>query len=361
MKSAIAILVALTIGAMLSDVADALPDYAWYFQDAPHPTYAWGMEGWDWHEYMRPGRPSGPCTYADMFFDTCYFAMTEPLTEDFSGYHFYAGIVFDNEYPGQTNRVRLELAQWIPWTVLATADVYITSDEPVLYTADFGTIPYLVLVDMPLMVKMDYMGGGIEPKSHIIWNGDECPSALYAEYHGGPYGGDNQDCKVAVHVLPHASRSCTKSYPAIMGCGDIITTEPGMDVDAFPVFFDLVEYRALEFGMSWPGLYSALYRSCSDLTVGNILFPGDGVYHIWEQCQIEPACVPGWAWIWDYGMISIVDHPDYGHIYVTDCLGRRDEPQCNFSAGIGGFVGDDPCEPTSAEPAKWGAIKAIFK
>jgi hypothetical protein len=64
------------------------------------------------------------------------------------------------------------------------------------------------------------------------------------------WAGANPDAKVAVHVIPHGSRSCTKGFPVITNCAEIITTEPGPDVDAFPVFFDLVEYQGLDYGLT---------------------------------------------------------------------------------------------------------------
>jgi hypothetical protein len=176
-----------------------------------------------------------------------------------------------------------------------------------------------------------------------------------------PMIGINPDVKVAVHVEPHASRSCTKSFPVVTNCGDITTTEPGPDVDAFPVFYDLVEYQGFDYGMAWPGFYSCVFTSCSDLSIGTILLPGDGISHAWTACMTGPVAMPGWGWIWDYGMICVVAHPDAGGPNVGDCDGEMNTPKCNFCAGIGGYFGDDPCQPTRTKPTSWGAIKAIFK
>jgi hypothetical protein len=166
----------------------------------------------------------------------------------------------------------------------------------------------------------------------------------------------------AVHVLPHASRTCAKSFPTITGCEDIFTTEPGPDVDAFPVFFDLVEYQGFDYGMQWPGMYSAAFTSCSDLAIGTIQYPGDGISHAWYVCQPGPVAITGWAWIFDYGLISIVPHPSAGGINVGDCLGEIDQICTPFSAGIGGYIGDDPCGlPSGAESASWSSIKSLFR
>ena len=78
---------------------------------------------------------------------------------------------------------------------------------------------------------------------------------------GEALAGLNANAKVAVHVIPHASRSCTKSYPTITACEEIIYTEAGADVDAFPVFFELAEYQGLDYGMTWPdGIYTPNFQ-----------------------------------------------------------------------------------------------------
>jgi hypothetical protein len=175
------------------------------------------------------------------------------------------------------------------------------------------------------------------------------------------WAGMNPDAKVAVHVIPHGSRSCTKGFPVITGCYDIVTTEPGPDADAFPVFFDLVEYQGIDFGLTWPGMYSCVYTSCSDLTIGGIVWPGDGVSHAWTVCQAGPVAMPGWGWLWDYGIICVVPHPEAGGPTIGDCQPAPDGVICNFCAGIGGYIGDDPCDPTATEPSTWGGIKGMFR
>jgi hypothetical protein len=177
------------------------------------------------------------------------------------------------------------------------------------------------------------------------------------------FAGQNPLAKVAVHVIPHASRSCTKSFPSIATCEDIITTEPSPDVDAFPVFFDLTEYQGLEYGMTWPGMYTAVFTSCSDLTIGGIVATGDGVSHAWTVCQYSGVAIPGWAWIYDYGVICVVPSPENeeGEITIGDCTPEPDVPVCVFCAGIGDSVGDDPCIPISTEPTTWGAIKGMYR
>jgi uncharacterized repeat protein (TIGR01451 family) len=149
--------------------------------------------------------------------------------------------------------------------------------------------------------------------------------------------------KVAVHVIPHASRTCAKNFPSITACEQIITSEDTMDVDAFPVFFDLVEYQGFDYGMTFPGPYSCAFTSCSDLAIGTITWPGDGISHAWYVCQPSGIALPGWGWIYGTGQVEIVAHPTAGGPIVGDCDTQLDELVGNFYAGIGGEAGEDPC------------------
>jgi hypothetical protein len=156
-------------------------------------------------------------------------------------------------------------------------------------------------------------------------------------------GANYRSAKASLHVLPHASRSCTENLPVITGCEDIMTTEPGTDVDVFPVFYDLVEYKGFDYGLTWPGAYSCTFTSCSPLVIGGIVNPGDGVAHAWYTCQQGPVAVPGWGRIQDSGTISFVPYPGEDTVNVGDCLGILDDVCVTSHAGIGGASGGDPC------------------
>jgi hypothetical protein len=175
------------------------------------------------------------------------------------------------------------------------------------------------------------------------------------------FAGANVDAKVAVHVRAHnAKAGCTV---AITGCMDIVTTEPGFSVDAFPVFFDLVEFLGCEYGLCWPTwTYSAAFTNCADLVIGSILWPGDGASHTWTSCQVGVA-VPSFVWLYadGPGMICPCPHPISGVISVLDCAEGLDDPMCIFCAGVYGAFGDDPCDPTGTEPSTWGEIKGLFE
>jgi hypothetical protein len=173
--------------------------------------------------------------------------------------------------------------------------------------------------------------------------------------------GNNPDAKVAVHVRPHnAKAGCTVN---IFTCVDIVTTEPGYSIDAFPVFFDLVEYLGCEYGLCWPEwTYSAAWNNCADLVIGSIIWPGDGASHTWLACQYGVA-VPSFVWLYADapGYICPCPHPISGIINVLDCAEGLDDPMCIFCAGVYGYIGDDPCWPTGTEPSSWGEIKGLFE
>jgi hypothetical protein len=148
----------------------------------------------------------------------------------------------------------------------------------------------------------------------------------------------------------------------MLDCHDMVTTVGYASVDAFPVFFDLVEFLGCEYGVCWPTwAYSAEFRNCSDLVIGSIIWPGDGASHTWTTCQTG-LVIPSVLWLYadGPGMICPCPHPVSGVINVLDCTEGLDDPMCIFCAGVYGMTGDDPCGPTGSEPSTWGEIKGLF-
>ena len=177
------------------------------------------------------------------------------------------------------------------------------------------------------------------------------------------FAGLNPDAKVAVHVRPHSAKAGCTLTPAILDCGDIVTTEPGFSVDAFPVFFDLVEYLGCEYGLCWPSwTYSAAFTNCATFVIGAIDWPGSGASHTWTDCQYG-VMVPSFVWLYASGpgYICVCPHPISGLIAVLDCHEGLDAPRCNFCAGVYGYIGDDPCWPTGTEASTWSEIKGMFE
>ena len=175
--------------------------------------------------------------------------------------------------------------------------------------------------------------------------------------------GNNPAAKVAVHVRAHnAKLGCNAGI--INGCGEIVTTEPGFNVDAFPVFYDLVEFLGCEYGLCWPAwTYSAAFSNCSDLVIGAVDWPGSGAAHTWTSCQAGVA-IPSFIWLYADapGMVCPCPNPETGLISVLDCAEGLDSPIGIFCAGVYGMIGDDPCEPVVAtEASTWGGIKGMFE
>lgn len=161
---------------------------------------------------------------------------------------------------------------------------------------------------------------------------------------GEALAGPNPNAKYAVHLRPHASGSCTKNFPSISDCNDITTTDAGISVDAFPVFYDLVEYQGFDYGLTFSSGYSCTFTSCSDLTIGGIVNSGDGISHAWYACQYATVAITGFGWIYSYGAVCIVAHPEAGPVQVGDCQGGGDYPTQGACAGTNGTAGENPCE-----------------
>jgi len=174
--------------------------------------------------------------------------------------------------------------------------------------------------------------------------------------------GPNWDSKGAIYVLPHTPRTCSEDFPIVTDCDDIITTQPGSDVDVFPVFYDLDEYREFTYAISWVPLdvIGCPFTGCSDYTSITTLWPGESVTQTWNDCLPGPMVVTGWFHLQgDWGYIYFT-----GPAYVVDCDGLAEGVCGCHAGGFGGEIGDDPCEPccpSGAESGTWGDIKAMFR
>ena len=181
---------------------------------------------------------------------------------------------------------------------------------------------------------------------------------------GASVAANNPQAKVAVHVKDHNSKQSCDVLPPIEGCDDIVTAYTGFSFDAFPVFFDLVAYQGMEYGLCWPDwTYSAAWTQCADLVIGGIVWPGDGISQTWLSCRAEAVAITGWAWIYadGPGLVSVCGHPVTGEIQVLDCEGHVDQAVASFAAGVFGAEGEDACAPVMIEATTWGAIKGMFE
>jgi len=177
--------------------------------------------------------------------------------------------------------------------------------------------------------------------------------------------GSNAGFKVAVHVQAHSAKQQCSTLPAISGCGDIQTTYEGENIDFFPVFYDLVDYTALTFGVAWPESWgSCAFSACSFGSIGTIRSSGDGIVTAYNPCQPGPVGIPGWGWLYasSGGFICVVEHPDPREFSgVNSCGHGADWLGCSICAGVNGAYGDDPCGPSSTEPSTWSEIKRLFE
>jgi hypothetical protein len=175
--------------------------------------------------------------------------------------------------------------------------------------------------------------------------------------------GNNPNVKVAVHVRAHdAELGC--DFGLISDCHDLVVTEPGGSVDAFPVFFDVTEFLGCEYGIWWPQwTSSAVFTNCADLVAGTIARPGDGASHTWATCRTGAwVCVPSYIWLYadGPGLVCVVPHPVSGFLGVIDCAEDQDVPLLICCAGVNGYVGDDPCPPVDEMRSTWGRVKELF-
>jgi hypothetical protein len=183
--------------------------------------------------------------------------------------------------------------------------------------------------------------------------------------------GQNWNNKIAVHVKSHPT-SCAEGYPSFLDCTSIQTTWAGCgDADVMPVFYELIEFTSVEFGLSWwfdPTLSMVWTRCKGDAAAGTITHSGDGTVITWAACQVAYSVVPGYGWLTVSGpeIVSPDLNPVTRRCGVIDCQVSPgpyfDWSLGWYSAGICGPVGDDPCAPADAvEPSTWGAIKALLR
>jgi hypothetical protein len=179
--------------------------------------------------------------------------------------------------------------------------------------------------------------------------------------------GSNSGFKMSFHVLPHEDRSCGSNWPVITGCSEISNTYAVCgEIDVFPVFYDLVEVRSIEYGIDWPEDWgSCVFTPCAgDFVEGDIVTPGDGVAHEWTECYVAWSVVTGYAWLTasSPGIIVPVVNPATQAFGTRDCDGVGDLALGIASAGVCGIPAEDPCDcGCPVEPQTWSAIKGMFR
>ena len=181
------------------------------------------------------------------------------------------------------------------------------------------------------------------------------------------FAGQNISAKTAVHVKAHGT-SCTQGYPTFTMCDQMITTWSSLgDIDVIPVFYNLVAYREVGLVVTWPPEWGSMswVRCKGDAATGNLVHSGDYTDISWTSCQYKWSAAPGYGWLHATTRGSICTSRNISHwCIVIDCSpppGPYWDWTCISCSGVGGWIGDDPCMPSSGvEPSSWGGIKALF-
>jgi hypothetical protein len=171
-----------------------------------------------------------------------------------------------------------------------------------------------------------------------------------------------------LHVMPYMQgRSCAGAISEIESCDDFETEMEGCGfVHVFPVFHDIPEFTGLSYELVWPEDWSDMaFTSCSDITVGDIVRPGDAVSQSWSSCRPGQLVIAGWAEVFSRspGRVEMLGAGG-GNPEIVTCDGRIITTEWQFACGVCGASGDDPpCGggPTSVAPTTWGGIKSIFR
>jgi hypothetical protein len=180
--------------------------------------------------------------------------------------------------------------------------------------------------------------------------------------------GSNLYYKVALHVVSSTERTCESGRPDIHDCDGINTTYQGCgEFDVFPVFFDLVEVRRIEYALIWPVEWgTCAFTACAgDNVIGDIVSAGDGIAHEWTGCRQAQILIPGYARFsasTSPGIVALGTNPTTGFLGVTDCQGNSDLAIGVSAAGVCGIPGEDPCDcGCDSGQRTWGAIKSMFR
>jgi len=168
----------------------------WYFNDGMSTNGYWWSDDsigpfWEWMgpDAIEPGDVD--CTYTDMMTDDYYqpfWASTQIYEQEDTATHFWAEIDFDNNHPGFQELVTVTLGKGLPGNpasfiplaapvngTISTSGIF---DCGTKYIFDFGMVSF-ALNGEALILKIEELNdsGG---NTHIFWDGECCPSALYA-------------------------------------------------------------------------------------------------------------------------------------------------------------------------------------
>lgn len=167
----------------------------WYFNDGTSTSGYWWADDtiapfWEWMspDAIAPGDTT--CTYVDIPNDQAYYACSGPIDDIWMSCSAWAEIWLANNSADGVNPVSAELGiaacgNAPSFTSLAgpvTVNVTNQMGPPCggqKYTFDFGQVGMIAPNGTSLVVKITY--SGVPYDTHIYWDGDCCPSALYVE------------------------------------------------------------------------------------------------------------------------------------------------------------------------------------
>lgn len=174
----------------------AAQDTAWYINDGPDANYLWEDLSlgsfWEWmaEDAIEPG--DLVCTYTDLLtgdFFQPYYATTAPMSVSYVERHFWAELYLDNGWTGFFESVTVTLGTGMAGNAASftavSAPITVTGITDTgswecgqLVLFDFNILPLVTLNDSSLILKIEHPTdtGGV---THIFWDGECCPSALY--------------------------------------------------------------------------------------------------------------------------------------------------------------------------------------
>lgn len=177
-------------------LGESVPSHTvFYFNDGPHSTWQWGDNDpqlgqfWEWMSPSITPPSDSLCAAADVLQPPQeYYATTQVFAHDVFWCHFQAVLYLSNNYPDHNNPVHAAMGYGTPGNaasfvqVSATVTVNVTNYTMgcgMPYVFDFALVPSFSVNNQSVMVKFwtTVAPGDV----HVYWNGECCPSALYAD------------------------------------------------------------------------------------------------------------------------------------------------------------------------------------
>lgn len=190
------VLAAVLIAGLSAPALAQAYSHVWYINDGPDVTYWWEDTSigplWEWMFETAIEEGDTLCGMADVpdgEWATAYYAATYPHTVTYADCHFWAVLYLENSYagPGETVYATLGVANTATMTfnpVVGPVAQVVANVGPldcgVPYTFDFGNVSSISLMGNSLALEISHVNL-YDSYTHIFWDSECCPSALYAE------------------------------------------------------------------------------------------------------------------------------------------------------------------------------------